>query len=156
MYDCLAWHPNIAEATLRIAAVDLADHAAGQCQAAHQIEDGIELRHFGKIISRPSLVELSSAVDRSSWASGSFTTYQLGNPNLKPTESIQWDASFVSDEYKDLSTTVSYEFGPHITAYVEGSNLLNNADFRFSTYRNVPAYYEAWCRAYFVGVRARL
>ena len=62
----------------------------------------------------------------------------------------------VSDEYKDLSATVSYEFGPHITANIEGSNLLNNADFRFSTYRNVPAYYEAWGRAYFVGVRARL
>jgi TonB-dependent receptor len=62
----------------------------------------------------------------------------------------------VSDEYKDLSATVSREFGKHVTAYVEGTNLLNNADFRFSTYRNVPAYYEAWGRAYFVGLRARL
>ena len=61
-----------------------------------------------------------------------------------------------SDAYKDLSATVSYAFGRHLTAYVEGSNLLNNADFRFSTYRNVPAYYEAWGRAYFVGMRMRL
>ena len=262
---------------------------------AYDIRPDLRLRlAASKVISRPSLVELSSAVDRSSWASGSFTTYQLGNPNLKPTESTQWDASLewyisprsyisaavfyksiknfvtetteekhytdatsgatvpftlngfangnsakirgaelagqylfdngfgvvanltttgstsvfggvegqldgviphsynlkllyekygwsnqisysytsrfthdlsspyipglpiVSDEYKDLSATVSYEFGPHITAYVEGSNLLNNADFRFSTYRNVPAYYEAWGRAYFIGMRARL
>ena len=48
------------------------------------------------------------------------------------------------------------KFGQHITVFVEGSNLLKNADARFSTFRNVPAYYEAWGRAYFVGLRARL
>lgn len=237
-----------------------------------------------KVISRPSLVQLTPASDWSSWSSGSFFTTYFGNPNLKPTEATQWDASlewyisprsylsaavfykslsnFVtgvtlektftdpnsgvtvpytedgvtnggkdkvygtelagqylfdnglgvvanttitnsapgvvprsynlkliyekfgwsnqlsysytssythdsdspyipglaidSDAYKDLSATVSYAFGRHLTAYVEGSNLLNNADFRFSTYRNVPAYYEAWGRAYFVGMRMRL
>ena len=61
-----------------------------------------------------------------------------------------------ADAYEDLSATISYGFGRHWTAYIEGSNLLNNTDFRFSTYRNVPATYEAWGRAYFIGLRARL
>jgi iron complex outermembrane recepter protein len=261
---------------------------------AYDIRPDLRLRlAASKVISRPSLVQLTPASDWSNWESGSFVTYFLGNPDLKPTDSTQWDASLewylssrsyvsaalfykrlknfvtgatvqkvfhdpsgqdyaytendvvngdsgtvrgaelagqylfdngfgvvanltttgstsmlggvegklpgviphsynlkllyekhgwsnqlsysytsqfthdldspyipglpiVSDEYKDLSATVSYEFGKQLTGYLEGSNLLNNADFRVSTYRNVPAYYEAWGRAYFVGVRARL
>jgi TonB-dependent receptor len=261
---------------------------------AYDIRPDLTLRlAASKVLSRPSLVELTPASDWSNWESGSFVTYFLGNPDLKPTDSTQWDASLewylssrsyvsmalfykdlknfvtgatvekvfhdpsgqdytytendivngdsgtirgaelagqylfdngfgvvanltttsstsvfggvngrlpgviphsynlkllyekhgwsnqlsysytskfthdldspyiaglpiISDEYKDLSATFSYEFGKHLTAYLEGSNLLNNADFRFSTYRNVPAYYEAWGRAYFVGLRARL
>ena len=262
---------------------------------AYDIRADLRLRlAASKVISRPSLIQLTPASDWSNWASGSFVTNYLGNPNLKPTDSTQLDASLewyisprsylsaalfykslknfvtgvtlqgnftdptsgvsydytinstangdsgkirgaelagqylfnngfgvvanltnttstsqfggvsgrlpgviphsynlkllyekqgwsnqisysytsgfthdldspyisglpiVSDEYKDLSATVSYEFGRHLTAYVEGSNLLNNADFRFSTYRNVPAYYEAWGRAYFIGIRGRL
>lgn len=261
---------------------------------AYDIRPDLRLRlAASKVLSRPSLVQLTPASDWSNWASGSFITYFLGNPNLKPTDSTQWDASLewyinsrsyvsaalyykslknfvtgasvqkvfhdpsgldydyfeedvvngdsgtvrgaelmgqylfdngfgvvanltttsstsllggvsgklpgviphsynlkvlyekygwsnqvsysytssfthdldspyipglpiVSDAYKDLSATVSYAFNRHLTAYAEGSNLLNNADFRFSTYRNVPAYYEAWGRAYFVGLRARL
>ena len=84
-----------------------------------------------------------------SYSYTSSFTHDLSSPYIP-------DLPIVSDAYKDLSATVSYEFGKHFTAYVEGTNLLNNADFRFSTYRNVPAYYEAWGRAYFVGVRARL
>ncbi len=261
---------------------------------AYDIRPDLRLRlAASQVISRPSLVQLTPASDWSNWESGSFITYFLGNPDLKPTDSTQWDASLewylssrsyvsaalfykslknfvtgasvekvfhdpsgnnytyiesqvvngdsgtvsgaelsgqylfdngfglvanltatrstsllggvagklpgviphsynlkllyekygwsnqlsysytssfthdldspyipglpiVSDAYKDLSATVSYAFGRHVTAYLEGSNLLNNADFRFSTYRNVPAYYEAWGRAYFMGLRARL
>jgi outer membrane receptor protein involved in Fe transport len=61
-----------------------------------------------------------------------------------------------SDAYKELSATISYEFASRITVFVEGTNLLKNADARFSTFRNLPAYYESWGRAYFVGLRARL
>ncbi len=248
-----------------------------------------------KVISRPSLFQLSTSVDWSNWSSGSFITYHAGNPDLKPTEANQFDASLewyasprsyvaaavfykkvknfvrdfvpvtktytdsqtgvtvtyddvqvlngdsgkirgaeiggqylfdnglgvvanftkttsssnvdgisgklpgviphsynlkllyekhgwsnqvsysyassfthdldspyvaglpiVSDAYKDLSATISYQIGQHVTVFVEGTNLLKNADARFSTFRNVPAYYEAWGRAYFVGLRARL
>lgn len=250
-----------------------------------------------QVVSRPSLSQLTTAVDWSNWASGTFVTFHAGNPNLKPTEANQFDASLewylssrsylsaavfyksirnfvtsvpvdkiytqtnpdqttttanytevfvvngdsgkvhgaefggqylfdsglgvvanfsttsstsmldgveghlegviphsynlkllyekygwsnqvsysytsafthdlnspyisglpvVSDAYKDLSATLSHTLGGHATVYLEGTNLLNNADFRFSTYRNVPANYSAWGRAYFIGVRARL
>jgi TonB-dependent receptor len=247
-----------------------------------------------KVISRPSLLQLSTSEDWNNWASGSFITIHSGNPDLKPTESNQFDASLewyisprsyisaavfyksiknfvrefvpiektytdpltnvtvnyidsqvlngdsgkirgaeiggqylydnglgvvanlavttstsevdgvkgrlpgviphsynikllyekygwsnqvsysytssfthdldspyiaglpiVSDAYKELSATLSYEFRGRYTVFVEGTNLLNNADFRVSTFRNLPAYYESWGRAYFVGFRAR-
>jgi iron complex outermembrane recepter protein len=265
---------------------------------AYDLRHDLRLRlAASKVVSRPSLSQLTTAVDWSSWASGTFATFHAGNPNLKPAEANQFDASLewyisprsylaaalfyksiknfvttvpvekvytqdngdgttttapytevfvvngdsgkvrgaeiggqylfdngfgvvanfsatsstsvldgveghlegviprsynlkllyekygwsnqlsysytssfthdlnspyisglpvVSDAYKELSATVSHALGEHFTVYLEGTNLLNNADFRFSTYRNVPAYYEAWGRAYFVGVRARL
>ena len=84
-----------------------------------------------------------------SYSYASSFTHDLDSPYI-PGLPIQ------SDAYKDLSATVAYAISPHITAYVEGTNLLNSDDFRVSTYRNVPAYYEAWGRAYFFGVRMRL
>ena len=263
---------------------------------AYDLRPDLRLRlAASKVLSRPSLFQLSTSTDWSNWSSGSFITYHAGNPDLKPTEANQFDASLewyispqsyvaaalfykkvknfvrdfvpvqktytdsqtgvtvtyddvqvlngdsgkvrgaeiggqylfpngfgvmanltattstsevdgakgklpgviphsynikllyeqhgwsnqisysyasqfthdldspyvaglpiVSDAYKELSATISYEFGRHVTAYIEGNNLLNNADSRYSTFRNVPAYYEAWGRAYFVGFRARL
>jgi outer membrane receptor protein involved in Fe transport len=64
--------------------------------------------------------------------------------------------SVFTDPYKDLSATLSYTFGKHFTAFLEGSNLLNESQYAYNTYRDVPALYQQSGRFYFVGMRARL
>ena len=61
-----------------------------------------------------------------------------------------------ADSYENASFTLSYAFTPEITAFVEGSNLLDESIRQYNTYRNVPAFYEQSGRSYFFGVRARL
>ncbi len=58
--------------------------------------------------------------------------------------------------YEELSASLSYDLTSHFKVYVEGSNLLNSATQRYSGYPNVPAYYEAYGRSLFFGVRAKL
>jgi iron complex outermembrane recepter protein len=64
--------------------------------------------------------------------------------------------SVFTDPYEDVSATISYSFGQHFTVFLEGSNLLNETQYAYNTYRNVPALYQESGRFYFVGVRARL
>jgi iron complex outermembrane receptor protein len=83
--------------------------------------------------------------------------------------SYQYQSSFVSsqysyistlaikqDPYHELAASISYDILPQLTVYVQGSNLLDSATRRYSTYSNVPAFYEYTGRAFFFGVRARL
>jgi iron complex outermembrane receptor protein len=61
-----------------------------------------------------------------------------------------------TDAYKDLSATISYNFGQRYTVFVEGSNLLNETQYAYNVFRDVPALYQESGRFYFVGLRARL
>jgi len=58
--------------------------------------------------------------------------------------------------YHELESSISYDIMPQLTVYVQGSNLLDSATQRYSTYNNVPAFYEYTGRAFFFGVRARI
>jgi TonB-dependent receptor len=58
--------------------------------------------------------------------------------------------------YSELAASVSYDITPNVTIYAQGSNLLGSAVRRYSTYQNVPAFYEYTGRAYFFGLRGRL
>lgn len=60
------------------------------------------------------------------------------------------------DPYHELAASVSYDILPQLTVYAQGANLLDSATRRYSTYSNVPAFYEYTGRAFFFGVRARL
>lgn len=60
------------------------------------------------------------------------------------------------DPYHELSGSISYDILPQLTVYAQGSNLLDSATRRYSTYSNVPAFYEYTGRAFFFGVRARI
>ena len=83
--------------------------------------------------------------------------------------SYQYQSRFVSSQYSyidslankeaaysELAASLSYDITPNLTAYAQGSNLLGSAIRRYSTYQNVPAFYEYTGRAYFFGLRARL
>ncbi|USI74800.1 TonB-dependent receptor [Sphingomonas morindae] len=60
------------------------------------------------------------------------------------------------DPYHELAASISYDILPQLTIYAQGSNLLDQAIRRYSTYKNVPAFYEYTGRAFFFGVRARI
>ena len=60
------------------------------------------------------------------------------------------------DPYHELAASIAYDLTSHVTAYVQGSNLLGSATQRYSTYPNVPAFYEYTGRSLFFGLRARL
>jgi iron complex outermembrane receptor protein len=83
--------------------------------------------------------------------------------------SYQYQSSFTSSQYSyintlsikqrpyhELASSISYDIMPQLTVYVQGSNLLDSATQRYSTYNNVPAFYEYTGRAFFFGVRARI
>ncbi|WP_082445126.1 TonB-dependent receptor domain-containing protein [Sphingomonas sp. Leaf28] len=83
--------------------------------------------------------------------------------------SYQYQSKFVSSQYSyidslaikqtpyhELAASVSYDILPQVTIYAQGSNLLDSATKRFSTYSNVPAFYEYTGRAFFFGFRARV
>ena len=83
--------------------------------------------------------------------------------------SYQFQSRFVSSQasyidylaikqkaYHELAASIAYDLTPHVTVYIQGSNLLGSATQRYSTYPNVPAFYEYTGRAVFAGVRARL
>jgi len=83
--------------------------------------------------------------------------------------SYQYQSKFVSSQYSyidslaikqtpyhELAASVSYDILPQVTIYAQGSNLLDSATKRFSTYSNVPAFYEYTGRAFFFGFRARI
>jgi TonB-dependent receptor len=57
--------------------------------------------------------------------------------------------------YDEVSASFEYAITESFKAYVEGSNLLNDAISQYNTYRNVPAFYESSGRAFFFGVRSR-
>ncbi|WP_265269928.1 TonB-dependent receptor [Sphingomonas lycopersici] len=83
--------------------------------------------------------------------------------------SYQYQSRFVSSQYSyidslaikqapyhELSASISYDILPQLTVYTQASNLLDSAVRRYSTYTNVPAFYEYTGRAFFFGVRARM
>jgi TonB-dependent receptor len=91
------------------------------------------------------------------------------NNGINTSVSYQYQSRFVSsqysyiddlaikqDPYHEVSASASYDITPSITVYAQGSNLLGSATKRYSTYRNVPAFYEYTGRAFFFGVRGRL
>ena len=63
--------------------------------------------------------------------------------------------SVIADSYEELSFSVSYRVTDSVAVYVEGSNLLDETERRFNTYRNVPAFYEENGRSWFFGVRGK-
>jgi iron complex outermembrane recepter protein len=58
--------------------------------------------------------------------------------------------------YHELAASISYDILPQLTVYTQASNLLDSAIRRYSTYKNVPAFYEYTGRAFFFGIRARI
>ena len=64
--------------------------------------------------------------------------------------------SVLSDPFKELDATISYEFAKHYTAFMEGTNLLDQREYAYHTYRNVPAQLQLPGRFIFLGMRARL
>jgi TonB-dependent receptor len=78
---------------------------------------------------------------------GGFTYAQSGNLGYLPVK---------EDAYHEVSSSLSYDVTPNISAYIQGSNLLGSAAKRFNTYRNVPNFYEYSGRSFFFGLRARL
>jgi len=83
--------------------------------------------------------------------------------------SYQYESTFTSSQYSyidslaikqapyhELDASIAYDILPRLTVYAQSSNLLDSAIKRYSTYKNVPAFYEYTGRAFFFGVRARL
>lgn len=76
--------------------------------------------------------------------------------------SYQYQSKFVSSQYSyidtlaikrtpyhELAASISYDIPPQVTVYAQGSNLLDSATKRFSTYSNAPAFYDNTGRAFF-------
>ncbi|MDT8760281.1 TonB-dependent receptor [Sphingomonas psychrotolerans] len=85
---------------------------------AYDISDGLRLRlAASKAISRPTFGELSPAKDATSAQSGTYIIYDAGNPNLKPTEADQLDASLEFYPSNRLALTLA-GFYKHITNFV--------------------------------------
>jgi len=85
---------------------------------AYDISDGLRLRlAASKAISRPTFGELSPAKDATSAQSGTYIIYDAGNPDLKPTEASQLDASLEFYPSNRLALTLA-GFYKHITNFV--------------------------------------
>ncbi|BBC73419.1 conserved hypothetical protein [Altererythrobacter sp. B11] len=85
---------------------------------AYDLSDGLRLRlAASQAISRPTFGELSPAQDATSAQSGTFVIYDAGNPNLKPTEADQLDASLEYYPTNRLALTAA-AFYKHITNFV--------------------------------------
>ena len=85
---------------------------------AYDISDGLRLRlAASQAISRPTFGELSPAKDATSAQSGTYIIYDAGNPNLKPTEADQLDASLEYYPSNRLALTAA-GFYKHITNFV--------------------------------------
>ena len=85
-----------------------------------------------KVISRPSLDQLSSAIDASSAASGTFVIYNSGNPNLKPTQGSQYDLSlewYLSPQSL-LSAAVFYKDIKDFVTQVTSNEIIQNQNFQ--------------------------
>lgn len=85
---------------------------------AYDLTDGLRLRlAASQAISRPTFGELSPAKDATSAQSGTYIIYDAGNPNLKPTEADQLDASLEFYPSNRLALTLA-GFYKHITNFV--------------------------------------
>jgi len=85
---------------------------------AYDITQGLRLRlAASQAISRPTFGELSPAKDATSAQSGTYIIYDAGNPNLKPTEADQLDASLEFYPSNRLALTLA-GFYKHITNFV--------------------------------------
>lgn len=82
-------------------------------------------------------------------------SYQFQSRFVSSQYSYIDDLAIKQDPYHELSASVSYDIAPSLTVYAQGANLLDQATKRFSTYRNVPAFYEYTGRAFFFGARTR-
>ena len=58
--------------------------------------------------------------------------------------------------YDELAASIAYDITPNLTVYAQGSNLLGSDTRSYSTYRNVPAFYEYSGRNFFFGIRGRI
>lgn len=85
---------------------------------AYDLAQGLRLRlAASQAISRPTFGELSPAKDATSAQSGTYIIYDAGNPNLKPTEADQLDASLEYYPSNRLALTLA-GFYKHITNFV--------------------------------------
>jgi TonB-dependent receptor len=66
------------------------------------------------------------------------------------------DLAIKQAPYHEMAASISYDILPQLTVYAQASNLLDSAIRRYSTFKNVPAFYEYTGRAFFFGVRARI
>ncbi|MEO7241233.1 MAG: TonB-dependent receptor, partial [Sphingomicrobium sp.] len=79
---------------------------------AYDFTDRLRLRlAASKAIARPTFGELSPASDASNAQSGTFIIFDSGNPNLKPTEANQFDASleYYQSNRLALSAAIFYK-----------------------------------------------
>lgn len=79
---------------------------------AYDFTDNLRLRlAASKAIARPTFGELSPASDASNAQSGTFIIFDAGNPNLKPTEANQFDASleYYRSNHLALNAAVFYK-----------------------------------------------
>ena len=85
---------------------------------AYDLTDTLRLRlAASQAIARPTFGQLSPASDASNAQSGTFIIYDAGNPNLKPTEADQFDASLEFYRSTRLTLTAA-AFYKHIKNFV--------------------------------------
>ena len=106
---------------------------------SYNFTDELRLRLAGsQVIARPSFDQLSPASDASSAASGTFIIYNSGNPNLKPTEANQLDASL--EWYKSQQGSIAFAvFYKDISNFVTTVNVdqqIAGQDFTVVTVQN--------------------
>jgi TonB-dependent receptor len=106
---------------------------------SYNFTDELRLRLAGsQVIARPSFDQLSPASDASSASSGTFIIYNSGNPNLKPTEANQLDASL--EWYKSQQGSISFAvFYKDISKFVTTVNVdqqIAGQDFTVVTVQN--------------------
>jgi iron complex outermembrane recepter protein len=106
---------------------------------SYSFTDELRLRLAGsQVIARPSFDQLSPASDTSSAASGTFIIYNSGNPNLKPTEANQLDASleWYRSKQGSLSFAVFYKDISQFVTTVNEAQQIAGQNFTVVTVQN--------------------
>lgn len=106
---------------------------------SYNFTDELRLRlAASQVIARPSFDQLSPASDASSASSGTFIIYNSGNPNLKPTEANQFDASleWYKSEHGSIALAAFYKDISNFVTTVNINQQIAGQDFTVVTVQN--------------------